>query len=53
MMKSIISSIDGPGLVAHWAIIWGWKNRIIPVQTQIAASGKSGASNSPDARPRQ
>src|SRR5438094_7443415 len=49
--KSIIWSSDGPGLVAHWAIICGWKNRIIAVQAHIAASGTSGASNSPDAAP--
>ncbi|MGY3461070.1 hypothetical protein ACVWW5_006520 [Bradyrhizobium sp. LM3.4] len=49
MTKSIIWSMVGPGLVAHWAIIWGWKKRIIAVQAQSAASFRSGASNSPEA----
>ena len=49
--KSIIWSIDGPGLLAHWAIICGWKNRIIAVQAQFAASGTSVTSNSPEAAP--
>ena len=42
MTKSIIWSIVGPGLLAHCAIICGWKNRIMPVQAQSAASGRSG-----------
>src|SRR5215470_16488208 len=50
-IKSIIWSIDGPGLLAVCAIICGWKNRIIAVQVHSAASGTSGASNSPDATP--
>src|SRR5216683_3543152 len=51
MTKSIIWSIDGPGLRAHCAIICGWKNRIIPVHAHIAASGTSATSNSPVAAP--
>ncbi len=42
MTKSIIWSMVGPGLVAHWAIIWGWKKRIIAVQAHSAASCRSG-----------
>ena len=51
MTKSIIWSIVGPGLLAHCAIICGWKKRIIPVQAQSEASCRSGASNSPDGGP--
>src|SRR5207248_1066930 len=51
MKKSIIWSIVGPGLVAHCAIICGWKNRIIAVQAHSEASCRSGTSNSPEAPP--
>ena len=51
MTKSIISSIVGPGLVAHWAIIWGWKKRIMALQAHIAASFRSATSNSLEAAP--
>ncbi len=49
--KSIIWSIVAVGLLTAWAIICGWKKRIMPVQVQSAVSGRSGASNSPDATP--
>jgi hypothetical protein len=50
-MKSIIWSSVGLGLSTHWAIICGWKNRIIAMQVQVAATGTSATSNSPEATP--